>query len=815
MSTLTSPNPAPAAGSLWIRVALQRAGILLLLLFAIAGCGGDRSGDATSVTPAATLQPADVTWTLCASEYQTCAFTGTHQVKYGTDTQYVIKTFTGGTGCDNGVFGDPASGFAKSCWYDSGTSGATTPPATGTWVACSSENGFCSFTGTRQVRYGTDTQYVTLTFTNGVACNNGVFGDPAPGFGKTCSYEDTGTTTPPTTPTTPTTPVTPAGSGTLSCTAPAGSVAAAGGGDAIEMDTPGGDGTRMFASGSTFQVSVTTRAGSADTVNWQISDTWNKVRASGQFPVAAGAIVSTLNCTSTLSGYFAGSASLASGAGSLLARGTRPSGIATFGVLPDVSSVLPAVSYASQDLHRFGGQGAAYLLPGQGCCDGDGYRPLYPALGLSWANDNRNWYVEEPNGPNTFNPAVDHLASYFKPGDLMRLIQLDGIPAWASPTGVATHSYAPKSLPAYQDYMTRVGQESNTVRTRYFPAQSANYYQVTWEPDYNGGLPWLDTDANFTAMYKATFQGVHSTDPSAVIMGTTNAMVRENTVWLNRLAPLGFAQYLDGVTAHGYYDVGTSPSHPPERLVGNSDPSNAANALPAAMRELRHAVATLLKRGARLFVTETGISYDLGTAYGPNYPTQNVLYAHGAVVARTHLILLGEGADVTYMFYATDIPTDAAGYGLFFDLVNPQGTYGPAKISPKPAALAVAAMTRLIDGTNTLGPLNGLPFGVYGYAFQRLNNGNVVTALWAHNNANWSADTGFSATYNVAYSLQVDVPGSSGQVTVVDMMGNAASVAYSNGQVALALTETPVYVISTNASVAQGNVTTPEGYVGR
>jgi hypothetical protein len=604
-----------------------------------------------------------------------------------------------------------------------------------------------------------------------------------------------------------------AGGQTMSCGTPSTPTSAAAGGDLIEADTPASDGTRMFAAGSTFDIALTTRATQGDTVSWQVLDNWNVVRASGQFAVASGAETTTLSCKSTLAGYFSISATLAKEGGQLMSRGTRPNGIATFGVLPDVSAVLPAVSYARQDLHRFGGQGTAYLIAGQTCCSGDGYRPLYPDLGLSWVNDNRNWYMEEPNGPNAFVPGLNTLAPYLKQGDLTRLIQLDGIPGWASPTGAATHSYAPASETAYQDYMSRVGTDSNLIRSTYFPNQSNNYYQVTWEPDFEGGLPWKDSDANFVAMYKATYQGVHSTDPHAVVMGTTNALVRANTSWIERLAPLGIAQYLDGMTIHGYYDAGTFPSHPPERLATDSDPAVAANSLPKSMRELRHALNTYLKPGAKLFSTEAGISYDNGTAYGPNYPTPNVLYAHGAVIARTHLILLGEGADMSYIFYASDTPGDPPGYGIFFDLNDAQGTWGPNNISPKPAALEVAAMTRIIDGTNTLGPVKGVPAGVYAYAFQRLNGGKIVTALWTHNNANWSATSGFSSTYSVGYSLQVDAPGASGQVTVLDAMGNASSLPYSDGRVALTLTESPIYVVSTNASVLQANVTTPEGYV--
>lgn len=611
------------------------------------------------------------------------------------------------------------------------------------------------------------------------------------------------------------TPIVAAGGQALSCGQPSAPTSAAATGAPIEADTPGSDGTRTFALGSAFNLAVTTRATSGDTVSWQVLDDWNVVRASGHFPVNAGAQTVTLACSSTLAGYFSVSASLASSGGALPSLGTRPSGIATFGVRPDVSSVLPAVAYAHEDQHRFGGQGTDYLKPGQTCCSGDGYRPLDTDLGLSWANDTRNWYVEEPNGPNTFVPGTNTLAPYFKQGDIMRLIQLDGIPGWASPTGAQTEGRAPASESAFQSYASRVGTDSAQIRAAYFPTQSSNYYQITWEPDGGGPTQWVDTDANFVAMYQAAYNGIHSTDPNAVVMGVTASMVRSNTAWLKRLAPLGIAQYLDGLTIHGYYDAGTSPSHPPERLATDPDPATAANALPASMRELRGTMTSLLKPGAKLFVTETGISYDAGTAYGPNYPTPNVLFAHGAVVARTQLILLGEGADMSYIFYSSDTPDSPPGYGMFFDLNDANGTYGASNISPKPAAMEVAAMTRIVDGTTTLGPLNGVPAGVYGYAFQKLNGGKIVTALWTHDNAYWNATSGFSATHSVPYALAVDAAGTSGRVTVLDAMGNAATLPYSNGQVALTLTESPIYVVSSNAATMKANVTVPAGYVGQ
>jgi len=86
--------------------------------------------------------------------------------------------------------------------------------------------------------------------------------------------------------------------------------------------------------------------------------------------------------------------------------------------------------------------------------------------------------------------------------------------------------------------------------------------------------------------------------------------------------------------------------------------------------------------------------------------------------------------------------------------------------------------------------------------------------LWTHNNAVWSASTGFSQTYTVGYNLTVDSPGASGTVQVLDMMGNASTVAYTNGVVSLNLSEAPIYVVGKNAAVAAANSTVPLGYLG-
>ena len=78
-----------------------------------------------------------------------------------------------------------------------------------------------------------------------------------------------------------------------------------------------------------------------------------------------------------------------------------------------------------------------------------------------------------------------------------------------------------------------------------------------------------------------------------------------------------------------------------------------------------------------------------------------------------------------------------------------------------------------------------------------------MTALWAH-------DASFSA--NVRYPFPVGAPGTSGTVVVFDGMGNAKSMAYTNGQLPITLSEMPQYVLAANLAVLHPNLRAPDGY---
>jgi hypothetical protein len=157
---------------------------------------------AGSASPSPSPTTTNANWVKCASEGGTCAFSGTHTVRYGTGTSWITKVATGSIACNNTTFGsDPAYGKVKECDVDlssppsaspSPTASASVTPsptatATLTWVKCASEGGTCTFSGTKTVRYGTGTKWTSKVVTGSIGCNNTAFGgDPAYGYVKEC-----------------------------------------------------------------------------------------------------------------------------------------------------------------------------------------------------------------------------------------------------------------------------------------------------------------------------------------------------------------------------------------------------------------------------------------------------------------------------------------------------------------------------------------------------------------------------------------------------------------------------------------------------
>ncbi len=87
---------------------------------------------------------------------------------------------------------DAAGNRSARATLSASTSACSTAPAE--WTFCANEHQRCTFTGSREVRYGVNGTFTApRTFVDGVECANGVFGDPVPGVPKFCEVRSSGT----------------------------------------------------------------------------------------------------------------------------------------------------------------------------------------------------------------------------------------------------------------------------------------------------------------------------------------------------------------------------------------------------------------------------------------------------------------------------------------------------------------------------------------------------------------------------------------------------------------------------------------------
>jgi len=85
------------------------------------------------------------------------------------------------------IIGNVFSKIGSPLYAENGTPIPTpTPTPVPTWTKCADEHATCSFSGTALVRYGFDPTWVSGTYTNGVFCDNSIFGDPLYGTFKSC-----------------------------------------------------------------------------------------------------------------------------------------------------------------------------------------------------------------------------------------------------------------------------------------------------------------------------------------------------------------------------------------------------------------------------------------------------------------------------------------------------------------------------------------------------------------------------------------------------------------------------------------------------
>lgn len=93
------------------------------------------------------------TWVFCANEGGLCSFTGTRRVRYGYSNELATGTFSEGTVCNDTVFGNPAFGVGKSCWYEDIPSSQSTSGVANAMLASPAKNSQQSYNILVSVEY--------------------------------------------------------------------------------------------------------------------------------------------------------------------------------------------------------------------------------------------------------------------------------------------------------------------------------------------------------------------------------------------------------------------------------------------------------------------------------------------------------------------------------------------------------------------------------------------------------------------------------------------------------------------------------------
>jgi len=107
------------------------------------------SSQNATYTPTPTITPDSNGWTLCASEGNTCTFSGLKRVRFGANGNYVEVMATNSQMCTLGAFGnppDPAQGAFKQCWFN--IPATATPTVTATRTPTSTPTRTLTFTAT-------------------------------------------------------------------------------------------------------------------------------------------------------------------------------------------------------------------------------------------------------------------------------------------------------------------------------------------------------------------------------------------------------------------------------------------------------------------------------------------------------------------------------------------------------------------------------------------------------------------------------------------------------------------------------------------
>lgn len=452
--------------------------------------------------------------------------------------------------------------------------------------------------------------------------------------------------------------------------------------------------------------------------------------------------------------------------------GSRHPGFVCFGVLPDIA-VLPL---KSPELSRFGGQGTNFILSGE-FMKGKSLDPFYPTTGMRWSYSSVR--LSELESATKSFKAKDAEAYRGTPRpetaelDMAEIAAIEGapkhmlklppyMPADAKLKGMEAQSFPLADPEAYRQLFGEAVKDRAARNSVFFSGLAHNYYQIHWEPDWH----WQGSEEEFLEFYRLASEAIRANDPKGLLMGANYGVISSGTDKMASLFKKGLGKYIGGVLSHLYF------------LPVKNEPEQAG--LHRDCRRLRRLTDKYISPKAPLINTEWGVDYrGRDTAQVGHDEWMNQL----SRFTRGHIIALGEGFNSTWFFYTTDYCTynsngGEQGYGISFNTSSyiDKHRFGAASIEPKPTMMGAAAMTRLLEGTRSLGRLDHLPEEVYAYSFRR-GDSNLLAV--------WNPDR------DMTLRLPVGVP----RVTVYDIMGNPCQLECPDGVLDLAINRFPQYIL--------------------
>jgi hypothetical protein len=303
--------------------------------------------------------------------------------------------------------------------------------------------------------------------------------------------------------------------------------------------------------------------------------------------------------------------------------------------------------------------------------------------------------------------------------------------------------------PKAEEYWRNYCIETAKAYTEQYPDREENIYQITWEPQ------GFKNDERLIRVYQIAYKALHETDPKAMVIGPTSSGSMGSVAWDERLLSKGLGKYLDGYSIHPYLDWPNLRRTPEQ------------NSLIEALRSLKAAVRKYMGKDVPMFATEQGFPTGEDRPY-----TKELLQARCHV--RSSLILMGEGYRVQMPFITYDFDREP-GYGLYCNLRG--GSYLPEKVEPKPVVPAYAALTFLLEGHKSSGPIEGLGEQTWGYTYR--GPADTIKALWSEK------------------AKKVTVAVAAKQVEVFDWMGNAKLLSTRSGKLELDIGPNPIYIKTT------------------